>query len=135
MAGSAVAFAGYLLPAHRREHDEHFHSNFADGGAIPLVVLAAAFVLAALLRTKKIGAGMIAGVLSFGAAIGAVIPVVLVHLFESMRWGIGENIYATGIGTLFFGGALFVVLEPALYLLQRRSDERLAVVAPARAYS
>jgi len=127
IALAALGMLGYLLPAHRLE-GEAWHSNFADGGEVPLLVFGAIGVLALILRKRGIGAGSAMGVLASIGAIASVIPVVLVHLFSTVQNGIGEAMYATGVIGLFFGGAVFAIVEPILYLTQRRADERTELI-------
>ncbi|MBA2538596.1 MAG: hypothetical protein H0V17_03090 [Deltaproteobacteria bacterium] len=128
IALSAIGAIGYLLPAHKLEGDEVWHSNFADGGEIPLLVFGALAGLAFLLRKCGLGAGSVMGLLATAGAIASVVPVVLVHLFATVQNGIGEGMYATGVLGLFFGGALYAIAEPILYLTQRRADERVELV-------
>jgi len=130
---AVVGFVGYLLPAHRVEGGA-WHSNFADGGVWPLVVFAGIGVTAAIARLRGFGAGMLTGVLAGVAAVAAVAPVILTHLFQSVVEGPGEIMFAVAILGLFFGGALLLIAEPILYLLQRRADRRPALPV-ARIYA
>jgi hypothetical protein len=133
IALSAIGAVGYLLPAHQAHGV--WHSNFADGGPIPLLVFAALGVIALLLRKRGLGAGIAMGVLSTAGAIVSVVPVVLAHLFADVQHdGIGETMFASGVIGLFFGG-LFALVEPVLYLTQRRSDERVELIPVARIHN
>lgn len=131
MLASAVGAFGYLLPAHSVNGGE-FHSNFADGGPMPLVVFGVMFVIAAVLRTKRFGAGLLTGILAPAAAIAALSPVFLQHLIADVTTGVGEDLFAVGVIGLFVGGVAFAIVEPILFATQRRADERLL---PKLAYS
>lgn len=120
---AAIGFAGYLLPAHSVDGGA-WHSNFADGGAWPLVVFGVFGLLAAHLRTRGFGAGMLTGVLAIAAAIASMVPVILVHLMSHVDNGPGEVMMAISVLGLFFGGFAFLIAEPVLYLTQRRAKER-----------
>ncbi len=120
---AVVGFAGYLLPGHSVDGGA-MHSNYADGGAWPLVVYAVFGVLAAHLRTRGCGAGMLTGVLAIGAAIGGVLPVLLTHLFSDVQNGFGDAMMVVASLGLFFGGAVLLIAEPILYVTQRRANER-----------
>lgn len=120
---AVVGFAGYLLPGHSVDGGE-LHSNYADGGAWPLVIYAVFGVLATHLRTRGLGAGMLTGVLAVGAAIGSVIPVLLTHMFSDVHSGFGDAMMIVASLGLFFGGAVLLVAEPLLYVTQRRANER-----------
>lgn len=126
MSGLAVlGFIGYLLPAHSVEGGA-WHSNFADGGVTALVVFAVFGGIAAFLRKRGLGAGILTGVLAVPAAIAAVAPVVLAHLLSHVESGPGEVMFGISIVGLFFGGLAFAIVEPLLYWTQRRVDERAA---------
>lgn len=127
IALAAIGFAGYLLPAHRVD-GRAWHSNFADGGPWPLLVFAALAAIAVVLRQRGLGAGIALGVLSTAAAMASVLPVILVHLLGDVQEGVGEYLYAASVIGLFFGG-LFAIVEPILYLTQRRANERAARLA------
>jgi hypothetical protein len=131
MALASIATVGYLLPAHSVE-GQPWHSNLDDGGPMPVFVLAGLFALATVLRNKRFGAGILVGVLAPVAAVIALSPVFLAHLLSHVDTGIGEHLFALGEIGLFFGGVVFAIVEPILYVTQRRADERLL---PKLAYS
>lgn len=120
---AAIGFVGYLLPAHSVDGGA-WHSNFADGGAWPLVVFGVFGLLAAHLRTRGFGAGMLTGVLATAAAIASLVPVILVHFMSHVDHGPGEVMLAISVLGLCFGGVAFLIAEPVLYLTQRRANER-----------
>ena len=122
---AAVGFLGYLLPSHRMA-DGSLHSNFDDGGVFSLVVFLAFGVITALLSKRGLGAGILAGVLAVPAAIASVAPIVLTHLFQEVRTDYGEGVFAVGVIGLFCAGVVFAIVEPILYVLQRRANERAA---------
>lgn len=124
---SAIGAIGYLLPAHKLG-DEAWHSNFVDGGEVPLLVFGAIAGIAFLLRKRGVGAGSVMGMLAAIGAIASVVPVVLVHMFSTVENGYGEGLYATGVLGLFFGGVVFAFVEPILYITQRRANERPVLV-------
>ncbi len=128
MALAVIGFFGYLLPAHSVDGGI-WHSNFADGGPLPLVVFGGFCAIAAVLRTRGLGAGMLTGVLAVAAAIASVVPVLLVHLFSHVDQGPGELMFALAAIGLFFGGAVFLIAEPILYWSQRRANERVLPIA------
>ena len=121
---AAVAALGYVLPAHRLRDEATFHSNLADGGPASLVVLGVVIGVWLVLRARPHGAGYVLGVVAAGGAVGAVIPVFLTHLFSTVTSGVGEALFAIGVVGLFGVGAGLLVLEPILYLGQRRQLER-----------
>ncbi len=123
MMMSAIGGIGYLLPAHRLANED-WHSNYADGGVLPLISFGVVLLVAALLRKKKLGAGMLTGVIATAGAVVAVIPVILVHLFSHVETGLGEGLFGAGVFALAFGGAIMLIAEPLLYWTQRRSLER-----------
>ncbi|HEU0034854.1 MAG TPA: hypothetical protein VFQ53_29720 [Kofleriaceae bacterium] len=123
-AVAALGALGYLLPAHRLENDATFHSNYADGGPAALLVFGGAIACLLLLRRLRFGAGIVAGIVSMGAAIGALMPVFLVHLFSHVDHAAGESLYALGVLGLFCGGVALLIAEPILYLTQRRALQR-----------
>jgi hypothetical protein len=127
---AVVAGIGYVLPAHRLASDAHFHSNAADGGPLPLVVLAFVAAAAVLLRRLRIGAGMLTGMIGAGGAIAAVAPVLLAHLFSSVEATYGDHMFALGLLGMFFVGIALLIAEPILYVLERRSIQRAALPAP-----
>jgi hypothetical protein len=123
MLGLAViGFAGYLLPAHSVDGGA-WHSNFEDGGAWSLVVFGVFGVLAAHLRTRGFGAGMLTGVLAIATAIASLVPVILVHFMSHVDNGPGEVMMAISVLGLAFGGVALLIVEPVLYLTQRRANE------------
>lgn len=124
MAAAVVAGVGYVLPAHRLRYEKTFHSNFADGGIISLVVLAAVIVAAFALRKRRLGAGVITGVIGVAGVFGSIVPVVLAHFLSRVEEGYGEMVFALGEITLLFTSAALVVIEPILYVLERRRIER-----------
>ena len=126
---SLAAAIGYVAPAHRLR-DEHFHSNFDDGGIGSLLVLVALGVGVFLLRRMRFGGGMIAGVVAAGGAVLALAPVLLAHFLSSPEYAWGEHLFAIGELGLFFGGAALLLAEPVLYLLERRRIERASRPAP-----
>jgi len=122
IALAAIGFVSYLLPAHGMHGS--WHSNFADGGGWSLLVLGVFGALALVLRKRGLGAGMLTGVLSAAAAVGAVAPVILTHLFSHFENGPGEYGFGFAITGLFFCGPVLVVAEPILYWTQRSATER-----------
>jgi hypothetical protein len=124
MALSVIGWFGYLLPAHKVEGHSEWHSNFADGGVFPLIAFGVVLATAILLRRGRLGAGMVTGVVAIAGAIGAVMPVFLVHLFSHVDYSIGEDMLELGCLGLFFGGLTMLLAEPLLYWSQRRSLER-----------
>jgi hypothetical protein len=125
VASSAVTTVGYLLPAHATEYNSTHHSNFADGGYVPLLVLAAFTALSAWLsRHPRFGIGMIAGLLGAGAGLGEMARFILAHLLIRVFPIYGDVIHIVGtIGMFWFGVSLFIA-EPILYLVERRRVER-----------
>jgi hypothetical protein len=97
---------------------------------LPLVALAIVIVAALMLRRLRLGAGVVAGVLGAGGAFAAVAPVVLTHLFRTPELAYGEDVFMVGVLGLFFIGVAFAVVEPILYVLERRSVERASRPAP-----
>lgn len=135
LIGSLALFAvigavGYVLPAHRVGSDTAFHSNFADGGPLSLLVLMAAGVSVLLLRKRGLGAGAASGLIASVGAVIAVAPVLLAHLFSHIEEGIGEPVFALGVLGMFFLGATTLVAEPVLYVIERRRIERALRPAP-----
>jgi hypothetical protein len=122
MALSAIGAIGYVIPGHR-VHGE-LHSNFHDGGPWALLAFGVVFTAAALLRKRKLGAGMLTGVLATAGAIASVVPIVLVHFLSEVQSSIGDHLFGVAILGLLFGGAAMVLAEPILYLSMRRSLER-----------
>jgi hypothetical protein len=146
IASAVVAAIGFVLPAHRLVYvpssgayidlgaqpgETSFHSLLADGGPLSIVALltAAAFV-AMLMRSRRLGAGMLAGLLAAGGAVLAIGPIILVHLFSKYETAIGNHLFAIGELVLLFVGAGLVIAEPILYLLERRRIERASRPAP-----
>ncbi len=142
---AAVTAIGYILPAHRLVYvppsggwldlgaqpgESSFHSLLSDGDALPLLVLPFVTVAALLLRTRRFGAGMLAGALSVGAAVVTIAPLILVHLFERYEAGFGADVFALGWLGTFFGGCALFLAEPVLFLLERRRIERANRPAP-----
>ncbi len=120
---AAIGFAGYLLPAHSVDGGA-WHSNFADGGGWSLGVFGVFGILAAHLRTRGFGAGMLTGVLAVAAAIASMVPLILVHFMAHVDNGPGEVMMAISVLGLFFGGAALLIAEPILYVTQRRANEQ-----------
>lgn len=117
---ATIGFVGYLLPAHS-VNGGAWHSNYADGGAWPLVIFAVFGVLAAHLRTRGFGGAILTGFLAAGAAIASMVPVFLVHLLSDVQTGVGEAMLAISVLGLFFGGIAIAIAEPILYVTQRRA--------------
>lgn len=126
IAASVVAGVGYMLPAHQLTDEEGFHSNYNDGGPLSLVVLAAVVVVAFALRRFRLGSGMITGVVGIVGVFGALIPVLLAHLLSGVEESYGELVFAAGELTLLFTSATLIVVEPILYILERRRIVREA---------
>jgi ABC-type spermidine/putrescine transport system permease subunit II len=124
LSAALVAAVGYVLPAHRLDGDAGFHSNFADGGVLPVILLGFAAAVVFALRKLRFGAGMISGIVSGAAAFFSVVPVILIHMFDSYEEGYGEALFAVGVLALFASGVLSLVVEPVLYVLERRRIER-----------
>jgi hypothetical protein len=137
---AVVTAVGYLLPAHRLVYarglfdqtgEATFHSNAADGGPMPLVALATVCVLALVLRGRRwLGAGMLAGALGAGGAVLSVLPVLLVHLLSSHELAIGEHVFVFGVFGLFIASSAHFLVEPVLFVLERRRLEQAARPAP-----
>jgi hypothetical protein len=147
LVGAAVMAAiGYVLPAHRLVYvpssggyfdlaaqpgEAHFHSLLDDSSPVAiLVLLAAAAFIAGLMRTRRLGTGMFAGVLGTGGAILAIIPTILVHLFSRYESGIGDHMFILGVLLMFFVGIALFIAEPVMFLLERRRIERASRPAP-----
>lgn len=125
---AVIAALGYVLPAHRLEHEWVFHSNFSDGGPASLLVLAGVVLCTGLLfRHGRFGAGMGAGVLGMLGAVLALAPVFLVHMFSHVDHSYGESLFAIGELGLFFTGAAVLVVEPIVFLLERRRIVRASM--------
>jgi hypothetical protein len=122
MALSALGAIGYVIPGHY-VHGE-LHSNFHDGGPWPLIAFGVVFAAAWLLRKRKLGAGLLAGVLAGAGAVASVVPIVLVHFLSEVQSSIGDHLFGVAVLGLLFGGAAMVLGEPILYLTMRRSLER-----------
>lgn len=121
---AAIGAFGYVLPAHRVDDARAFHSNFFDGGPMPLFVFAAIALAAYALRRGRLGAGIATGVIATGGAVLALMPVFLKHFLAHVEHAYGEDLFAVGILGLFFGGAATAIIEPILYVTQRRALER-----------
>ncbi len=147
IAGAAVMAAiGYVLPAHRLVYvpssgayfdlaaqpgESTFHSLLSDGSGLSiLALLAAAAFVAGLTRLRRLGTGMVAGVLGTGAAILAVMPTILVHLFSRYESAIGDHLFGLGVMAMFFVGIALFIAEPVLFILERRRIERESRPAP-----
>jgi hypothetical protein len=123
---AAIGALGYVMPAHRVRGDIEFHSNYADGGPFSLLVFALVIGVALALRRHRFGAGMIAGATASVGAVLALGPVFLVHFLSTVEDGPGEVLFAMGVLGCFFGGAIALVAEPILYVVERRRLEREA---------
>jgi hypothetical protein len=121
---AAVALIGYLLPAHRLRGEHAFHSNFADGGPFPVLVLVFAGAIAVLLRRRGHGAGYMVGVIGAGGAIGAFGSVLLAHFLSRVEYALGEPVFVLAAIGLFFAGVALLLAEPIVYLTERRRLER-----------
>lgn len=121
---ASVAAIGYLLPAHDLLDGNGWHANIHDGGWFPLAALVLVIGATLALRNRRLGSGMLTGVLAIGGAIGALVPVVLVHFLEKMDTGIGEHVFAAGILGLLLSGAVTFFAEPILYIVERGSRIR-----------
>ncbi len=130
VALSTIGALGYVLPAHRI--DEDFHSNYADGGAASLLVFLIVGVFAVALRRRGFGAGFVRGLVAMAGAIGALLPVILVHFMQTVEDAPGETLFAIGVIGLFLVGAAALVSEPIFYLLERR---RLRELEPVFAHA
>lgn len=122
MALSALGAIGYVIPGHRVHGD--LHSNFQDGGLWALIAFGVVFAAAAVLRKRKLGAGMITGVLASAGAIASVVPMILVHFMSEVQSSIGDHLFGVAVIGLLFGGVLMLIAEPVLFYAQRRSLER-----------
>lgn len=126
-----IGAIGYVLPAHQLR-DEVLHSNYADGGVVSLLIFLVVCAVAVALRRRRFGAGIVTGGIAMAGAVGALVPVMLVHLFEDTKDGFGEGMFAVGILGLFLVGAASLLSEPILYILERRRIMRdLEPVIPA----
>ncbi len=121
---SVIAAVGYVLPAHDLRGESDVHSNFADGGPFPIIVLLGLAIAFVALRRRSFGAGIGAGILSSCAAVGAVIPVFLAHFLADTRELYGEHLFAGAVIGLFFLGPVFVIAEIVLYVMARRRLRR-----------
>ncbi len=146
IAGSAaLALLGYFLPAHRAAYvpdtgawldltsqpgAEHFHSNFADGGLLPVPVLALAAIVAFLLRRLRFGVGFAAAVVGAGAAVLSVGAVLFAHLFSRHETTIGEPVFGLGVVVLFCTSCALFIVEPVVHLLEKRRLIAAALPAP-----
>src|SRR4051794_23092163 len=80
---SAVVALTYVIPSHRLNYETVSHSDYADGGAAPLIGAIVMTVLTAWLARQKFGSGMIC---AFVGGIGALLECarsVFAHLFSS----------------------------------------------------
>lgn len=130
VALAAIGALGYLLPAHRVGNDTTFHSNFADGGAVSLIVFGGVIACVLALRNRQFGAGIASGVVAMIGAFLALVPVVLAHFLSHVDNAYGEAMFATGIIGLFSVGAVTAIVEPILYITQRLALESEDPVFP-----
>lgn len=115
---------GFVLPAHRVRDEPEFHSNYADGGPASLLVFAGLIAVWWFLRRKRHGAGYLIGVIATGGAVLSVLPIFLNHMFQKVETGPGEGLFGVGVLGLFGLGLVIALVEPILYLGQRRQLER-----------
>lgn len=143
---ATLAAIGYVLPAHRlkplptshsgldlapEDAEVAFHSNLADGGPLPLLVLPLVAVLVLLLmRQRHLGTGILAGILGCGAAFLSILQVLLTHFLSRVELAYGERVFAFSMLVLLFTSVALVLVEPVLYLLERRRIEQAAKPAP-----
>lgn len=146
IAGSAaLALLGYLLPAHRAAYvpdsgawldlssqpgEEHFHSNYADGGPMPIFVLALAAAVAVLLRKLRFGVGFATGVVGAGASVLAVGAVLLAHMFSRQESSIGEPVFVVAVIALFVTSCALLIVEPVVHILEKRRLIAASLPAP-----
>ena len=123
MALSVIGAIGYVIPGHTVDGSD-LHSNFHDGGIVALLAFGIVLAAASALRKRGFGAGMLQGILSTGAAIASIVPIVLVHMFSDVESSIGDNLFYLAITGLFLGGLVMLFAEPILYLTMRRAQER-----------
>lgn len=112
---SIAAALGYVVPAHQLNGAGPMHSNWADGGALSLVILAIVATAALVLRGRRFGSGMLAGAIAMLGAALALGPVLVTHLIVHVEHGIGQHLFNAGIVATFVSGAALAIGEPLLY--------------------
>jgi hypothetical protein len=105
-AFTALGALGYVMPVRGT-------SFCSSGGVFALAVFAVVGIAAVGLRNRHLGSGIITGVL---ATVGSLLALGSV-LFAKAG---AIELFMMGEAGLFFGGGVMVVLEPILYLLERR---------------
>jgi hypothetical protein len=123
-ACSAVAAITYVIPGHRDKYETVSHSDYSEGGAIPLIGAVAMTLLAAWLARKKFGSGMICATVG---AVGAVLELartILYHLFSTPLADGLEIVHIVSLLVMFLACVLMLCIEPVLYLVERSSQER-----------
>jgi hypothetical protein len=145
VACAALAALGYFLPAHRAAYvpdsgawvdlssqpgEEHFHSNYADGGPLPFAVLIVAAVVAFFLRKLRFGVGFATGVVGAGAAVVSIGAVLLAHMFSRQDSSIGEPVFVLAIIGLFVASCALFIAEPIVHILEKRRLIAASLPAP-----
>ena len=119
---ATIGGVGYLAPAHRLP-SEPFHSLLADGGVGPLIAFGALVGILAALFRRGFGVGFVGGALAVLAAVLAVAPVLLVHLLGGVETSYGDSVFDVGVIGTFLGGCALIIVEPIVFVGQRRALE------------
>jgi len=124
-----VATVSYLLPAHAAGQLE-IHSNFADGGWVPLFFQVVVTGITAWASRKRFGAGMISAVFSGGAASLELVRTAFAHLLSPVHSIYGDYVHLGGLVGMFGFAMLLFIIEPVLYDAERKRQERAEVKLP-----
>ncbi|HTL36127.1 MAG TPA: hypothetical protein VL326_23510 [Kofleriaceae bacterium] len=128
-ASGVVALIGYLLPAHTVGQLE-LHSNFADGGVLPLFFMAAATAVTAWASRRRFGAGMISAVVAGTAASIELVRTAFAHPLFPVHSIYGDYVHLGGLVSMFGFAMLLFIIEPVLYDAERKRQERPEVKLP-----
>src|SRR5207253_2763736 len=107
-----------------QDGEDVFHSNFADGGPLPLVALGVVLAAAVLLREKRSWGGIVVGVLAVLAAFVAFASVFLAHFMSKYETSSGELVFALGVIALGASGAIQFIETTIDYVTTRRRARR-----------
>jgi hypothetical protein len=128
-ASGVVALIGYWLPAHAAGHLE-LHSNYADGGMTPPLLLAVVTAVTVWASRKRFGAGMISAAVSGVVASIALVRTAFAHPLSPVHSIYGEYVHLGGLVAMFGFAMLLFIMEPALYDAERKRQTPPEVTLP-----
>lgn len=124
-----LALIAYWLPAHTAGQLA-LHSNYADGGVTPPLLLAVVTAVTVWASRKRFGAGMISAVVSGVVASLELVRTAFAHPLSAVHSIYGDYIHLAAVVAMFGLSMFLFIMEPVLYDAERKRQTPPEVTLP-----